>query len=184
MRERAKEGRNPTCADETLALMLERAKELHAANILEIGAGEGLTSIALCMETGAHVVAIEKDGQRAQRARENFALFGVAERAALVQGDAAEVLPRLTGTFDLIFLDGPKVQYVAYFPHCKRLLRQGGLLFSDDILLFGWVQGEPPKKRKMLAEHIREYLELLLSDAGFETEILRLGEGLAVSKKR
>ena len=59
----------------------------------------------------------------------------------------------------------------------------GGVLFSDDVLLFGWVRGEAPKKRRMLVEHIREYLQALESDPAFKTEILELGEGLAVSTR-
>lgn len=183
LRERAKEGRDPTCADGTLSLMLQTAQAMRAQNILEIGTGEGLASVAFLLYSGAHVVTIEKDAARAASARENFSSFGVADRATLLVGDAAEILPRLCGEFDLIFLDGPKVQYAAYFPHCKRLLRRGGVLFSDDVLLYGWVRGEPPKKRKMIVEHLREYLALLQSDADFQTEILELGEGLAVSKK-
>ncbi len=183
MRARAKEGRDPTCADETLALMLDAAAECSAQNILEIGAGEGLTSIAFLLRTGARVTAIEKDAARAARARENFAAFGVADRVQLIEDDAAAVLPGLSGTFDIIFLDGPKVQYVSYFPHIKRLLSAGGTLFSDDVLLYGWVRGEAPKKRRMLAAHIREYLETLQADGDFRTEIFPFGEGLAVSKK-
>lgn len=183
LRRIAKEGRDPTCADETLARMLDAAAELSAEHILEIGAGEGLTSVAFLLNGASHAVAIENDSARAAKARENFALFGVSDRATLLEGDAAEVLPRLTGEFDLIFLDGPKVQYAVYFPDCKRLLRRGGVLFSDDVLLYGWVRGEPPKKRRMIVEHIREYLHLLQSDPDFQTEILELGEGLAVSKK-
>ncbi len=57
------------------------------------------------------------------------------------------------------------------------------MLLSDDVLLFGWVTGEPPKKRKMLAEHLREYLRLLETDTELTTEILKIGEGLAVSTK-
>ena len=84
----------------------------------------------------------------------------------------------------MIFLDGPKVQYQRYFTECKRLLKKNGALFSDDVLLFGWVRGEPPKKRKMLAEHLREYLEILESDPDFSTQIYEYGEGLAVSIKK
>ncbi|MDE7296957.1 MAG: hypothetical protein K2N84_06805 [Clostridia bacterium] len=75
------------------------------------------------------------------------------------------------------------MQYRRDLPDCKRLLRAGGVLLSDDVLLFGWVQGEPPKKRRMLVEHIREYLRMLEEDPELKTEILPIAEGLAVSEK-
>lgn len=185
LREKAKEGRDPTAYDDTLELLLSTARKISPERILEIGAAEGLTSIALLLRSQARVTAIEVDSARASRARENFALFGVEGRVDLIEGDAGEVLPAIEGdgAFDMIFLDGPKVQYRRYFADCKRLLKRGGYLFSDDILLFGYVTGEPPKKRRMLAEHIREYINMLQEDKDFETRILSVGEGLAVSVK-
>lgn len=183
LREEAKRGRDPACADETFEYILTLAGRIGAENILEIGAAEGLTSIALLLSGADRATAVEKDPVRAGRARENAASFGVSDRFTLLEGDAAEILPLLGGQFDLIFLDGPKAQYRKYFPECKRLLRAGGYLLSDDVLLFGWVRGEPPMKRRMLAEHIREYLGLLQSDPDFTTRIEEFGEGLAVSQK-
>lgn len=181
LRAREKEGRDPTCADETLAFMLKTAREIGAERILEIGAGKGLTSIAFALALpDAHVAAIERDAERIAAARENFAAFGVSERVRLIEGDAAEILPCMEGAYDLIFLDAAKVQYRRFLPDCKRLLKEGGVLFSDDVLLF---EEGVPKKRKMLAAHIAEYLGLLSSDADLSTEILRLGMGLAVSRK-
>lgn len=184
LRRAAKEGRDPTAADETVFALISWAKEHGAKKILEIGAAEGLTSCALLLETEAELTAIELDSDRAGRFRKNVGSFGVENRTRLFEGDAGEILPCLTGSYDLIFLDGPKVQYQRYFADCKRLLRGGGALFSDDILLFGWVKGEAPKKRRMLVEHIREYLDLLQNDPDFTTEIYEYGEGLAVSTKK
>ena len=185
LRERAKEGRDPTAADETLALLCDLVQKLQPERVLEIGAGEGLTSIALLIGGAARLTAIECDAERARRARENFALFHLADRVTLIEDDAGRVLPALEedGAYGLIFLDGPKAQYRRYFADCKRLLKRGGVLVSDDILLFGYVTGEPPKKRKMLAEHIREYIAMVQSAPAFETEILPFGEGVAVSRK-
>lgn len=187
LRERAKEGRDPTVPDDTLSYLLKIVRERNPKHILEIGAAEGLTSIYMLLEAPeATLTAIELDAGRAKSARENFRHFGVEGRATLHEGDAGDILPLLEGEYDLIFLDGPKVQYRRYLPDCKRLLKKGGVLLSDDVLLFGWVDGSVPvpKKRKMLVEHIREYLRLLQDDPELETTVLKIGEGLAVSEKR
>lgn len=184
LREEAKKGRDPTAADDTLRYLLDLAETLRPRRILEIGAAEGLTSCAMLLSSQARLTAIELDPVRAARARENFRLFGVEGRATLFEGDAGEILPMLEGEYGLIFLDGPKAQYLRYLPECKRLLARGGVLLSDDVLLFGWVRGDPPKKRRMLVEHIREYLSALEGDPELETEILEIGEGLAVSRRK
>ena len=184
LREAAKQVRDPTAADGTVEFILNLIAEKRPARILEIGAAEGLTGLCMLTCSDANLTAIESDVGRAARARENFRAFGMETRVTLLEGDAGEILPLTEDSFDLIFLDGPKVQYRRYFPDCKRLLKAGGVLLSDDVLLFGWVRGEAPPKRRMLAEHLREYLRMLETDDDFTTEILEIGEGLAVSEKR
>lgn len=187
MRERAKEVRDPSTEDDTLQLLLTIARLSRPERILEIGTAEGLTSVALLCECeNARLTTIELDEERYRKAKENFALFGVEDRVNAILGDAADVLPSLEGEFGLIFLDGPKVQYKKYLSDCKRLLCENGVLFADDVLLYGWVDGraETPAKRKMLVEHIREYLREVSSDPDFITSILETGEGAAVSVKK
>ena len=187
MREQAKRGRDPSAEDDTLQLLLTVARLSRAERILEIGTAEGLTSVALLCECkSARLTTIELDEERYRKAKENFVSFGVEDRVNAILGDAADVLPSLEGEFGLIFLDGPKVQYKKYLADCKRLLCENGVLFADDVLLYGWVDGsaETPEKRRMLVEHIREYLREVSSDPDFITSVLKTGEGVAVSVKR
>ncbi len=185
LREEAKQGLDPTAADETLALLLSIARMRAPSRILEIGTAEGLTACALLLECPqAGLVTIENDAARRARAQQNFAAFGVEERAQSLLGDAAEILPALRGQFDLIFLDGPKAQYIHYFPVLKELLAPRGVLFADDVLLYGWVRGEAPPKRRSIAERLREYLAAVQADADFITCIFEAGEGAAVSVKK
>jgi predicted O-methyltransferase YrrM len=186
LREQAKQGRDPTAPDDTLAYLLTLVQERKPRRILEIGTAEGLTACAMLMNSDASLTGIELDPERAQRAREHFSTFGLESRVRLHEGDAGEILPMLEGEYDLIFLDGPKVQYRQYLPDCKRLLASKGVLLSDDVLLFGWVSGKvpTPPKRRMLVEHIRQYLEMLRSDSELQTSVLEIGEGLAVSIKK
>ena len=147
LRAAAMEERDPTCSDDVLSVLMQEAARVGAKHILEIGTGRGLTSIALLLQTDACVTTIERDQARIAAARENFARFGVSDRVALLEGDAADILPCLEGVFDLIFLDAAKVQYRRFLPECKRLLRAGGVLCADDVLLFS---DGVPKKRRML----------------------------------
>ena len=180
LRAAAMEERDPTCSDDVLSVLLNEAERVGAKHILEIGTGRGLTSVALLLQSDACVTTIERDQARIAAARENFARFGVSDRVALLEGDAADILPCLEDVFDLIFLDAAKVQYRRFLPECKRLLRASGVLCADDVLLFS---SGVPKKRKMLAQHIGEFLHDLQADEVFTTTILPVGKGLAVARK-
>lgn len=180
LRAAAMEERDPTCSDDVLSVLLNEAERVGAKHILEIGTGRGLTSVALLLQSDACVTTIEREPARIAAARENFALFGVSDRVTLLEGDAADILPCLEDVFDLIFLDAAKVQYRRFLPECKRLLRAGGVLCADDVLLFS---DGVPKKRKMLAQHIVEFLQELQADEAFTTTILPVGKGLAVARK-
>ena len=180
LRAAAMEERDPTCSDDVLSVLLNEAERVGAKHILEIGTGRGLTSVALLLQSDACVTTIERDQARIAAARENFALFGVSDRVTLLEGDAADILPCLEDVFDLIFLDAAKVQYRRFLPECKRLLRAGGVLCADDVLLFS--DGVPPKRR-MLAQHIVEFLQELQADGDFAAAVLPVGKGLAVARK-
>ena len=187
LREGAKEGRDPCAPDDTLQLLLACARMRAPDRILEIGTGEGLTSLALLCECPrAHLVTVEADEARYRTACAYFEEFCVADRVRAVCGDAKDVLEALEEPFGLIFLDGPKAQYAAYFPDLKRLLAPRGVLFADDVLLYGWVDGreEVPPKRRSIVRKIREYLELVCADPDLVTSVVDVGEGVALSVRR
>lgn len=184
LRAEAKNCRDPAAADDTLALLVGLARLRGAENILEIGTAEGLTSVALLLELPrAKVTTIEADEERYLRAKENFSGFGVVERVRPVLADAADVLPALAAPFDLIFLDGPKAQYVNYLPDLSRLLAPRGLLFADDVLLYGWVNGreETPPKRRSIVRRIRDFLAAAARD--FAVRVFDVGEGAALCSR-
>ena len=188
-REEAKASGVPVADDETLQYLLLTVRAIKPKRILEIGTAVGLSGAAMLLESNeARLTTIELEEQSFLAAKENFRFFSVEKRVNAYLGDAGEILsamPReMNESFDLIFLDGPKAQYLKYLPDIKRLLRSGGVLLSDDVLLYGWVDGEPPKKRRMLVEKIREYLRVICADKQLLTSILPLGDGLAVSVKR
>ena len=187
-REEAKAAGVPVADDETLQYLLVTLRAAQPEKILEIGTAVGLSgSAALLALPKARLTTIELEEDSYLRAKENFRFFGVENRVNAYLGDAGDIIasmPReMNGTFGFIFLDGPKAQYLKYLPDLKRLLKTGGVLFSDDVLLYGWVDGEPPHKRHMLIEKLREYLSAICSDDELTTSILKIGDGVAVSVK-
>lgn len=176
----------PVSSAETLQFICVQAAAAGARSILEVGTAVGASGIALLQTCpGAHLTTIEKNGAFAAEAQANFGQAGLSQRVTLITGDAAEILPSLEGEFDFIFLDGPKVQYVKWLPQLKKLLKAGGVLAADDVLLYGWVNGEEtvPRKRHMLVQHVREYISAVTSDENLLTYIADVGDGVALSVK-
>lgn len=176
----------PVANDETLGFLIALAQFKNAKSILEVGCACGLTSLALARALpSAEITSIERDEVFFAEAQRN--LSGLGERLRLILGEAGEVLPTLADNrYELIFLDCAKVQYIKLLPELKRVLKTGGALVADDVLLNGWVNGEreAPPKRKALVAHIREYLEAVTQDSGLSTSVIAIGDGVAFSVKR
>lgn len=186
MRECAYAREIPISGDETLCYLLTQIAAANAQNILEIGTATGVSAAAV-LETckNAHITTIERDRAFYDEASRNFQTLGLSQRVTQMLGDAGDILPTLSGGYDFIFLDSAKVQYVKYLPWLKRLMRSGGTLFADDVLLYGYVTGEAPTppKRKMLVAHIEEYIQAVINDEELITSVVNIGNGVALSVK-
>ena len=180
----------PFIRDKSAKVLFEICQTEKPKNILEIGTAVGYS--ALLMLEGAKdafITTIEKDNERAQQAMTNFEKNGVKERVDLIVGDAGEVLPQLEDEgkeFDLIFLDGPKGQYLRYLPHLKNLLCKGGLLVADNVLLHGWVKGEEfvKHKHRSMVVNLRKFLKALEEDGDFDSKLLEIEDGMTISRKK
>lgn len=174
----------PVADDETLQFLLVTLSMKKPERILEIGTAVGLSGVAMLGACpAAKLTTIELEEERYIEAKANFSEFGVTERVTAHLGDAGEILAMMDGKFDFVFLDGPKAQYEKYLFDLKRLMNDGAVLFSDDVLLYGWVSGEQPtpQKRRSIVEKIRGYLDALTSDNDFITSVLDVGDGVALS---
>ena len=186
LRKSAHEREVPTASDETLNFLLTLALLKKAENILEVGCAEGITSLALLdILKCAHLSAIEREEKFICAFKSNLEAY--VGRYTLLEGEAADICLTLPDeAYDFIFLDCAKVQYIKLLPELKRILKKNGVLVADDILMYGWVNGEveTPQKRKMLVQHIREYIEAVTNDGQLQTSILDIGNGIAMSVKK
>ena len=117
----------PVADEETLNFLLLQLAAVRPSGILEIGTAVGLSAAAMlgcCPQ--AHLVTIEVEEDRWREAKKNLKTLGFSDRATCYLGDAGEILAMMNGTFDFVFLDGPKAQYEKYLFDLKRLLRPGG----------------------------------------------------------
>ena len=121
-------------------LLFILARVTAVANLLELGAATGYSAIHLakgCEPAGGRVLTLEWDEAMAARARRNLAAAGVSQRVEVRRGDALQLMAALEGPFDFIFLDLDKESYLPALPHCRRLLKPGGLLVTDNVAFSG-----------------------------------------------
>ncbi|MCI9615499.1 MAG: O-methyltransferase [Dorea sp.] len=159
------------------------------SRILEIGTAIGFSAILMSeyMPKDGWITTIEKYEKRIPVARENFRRAGKEEQITLIEGDALEVMQSLEDTYDLIFMDAAKGQYIHYLPEAVRLLSVGGVLVSDNVLQDGDViesRFAVERRNRTIHSRMREYLYELKHHEQLETSILPLGDGIALSVKR
>jgi len=187
MRHYAEEMHIPVASHDTSSLLHIIGGIIRPSKILEIGTAIGYTAILmsdiLCIP--GRIDTVEKDDVSAVIARANIKKAGLDDIISLIEGDALEVINCLTSRYDMIFLDAAKGQYPLFLPGCLRLLRQGGILISDNVLFKGLVEGKEiaPRKKRTIVVRLREYIKSLNSTPGLETVVLNAGDGIAISLK-
>lgn len=159
------------------------------SRILEIGTAIGFSAILMSeyMPEDGHITTIEKYEKRIPIARENFRRAGKEGQITLMEGDALEVMGTLGGSYDFIFMDAAKGQYIHYLPEALRLLSDGGVLMSDNVLQDGDViesRFAVERRNRTIHSRMREYLYELKHNRQLTTSILTLGDGIALSVKK
>ncbi len=157
-------------------------------NILEVGTAVGFSALLMSeyAPEGCHITTIEKYEKRIPIARENFKRAGKEDSITLLEGDATEILHELQGTYDMIFMDAAKGQYIHFLPDILRLLPAGGLLISDNVLQDGDViesRFAVTRRNRTIHARMREYLYELKHNPCLETAILPVGDGVTLSTK-
>jgi predicted O-methyltransferase YrrM len=151
--------------------------------VLEIGTylGVSATWMARALAPGGHLDTLEADAARAAAARAWFDEAGLAGAVAVHEGPAAATLPALPdGAYDLCYLDADKPGYPAYLDHAVRLLRPGGLLVADNLLLGGRV-ADPPGRRDAGADAVVRFSRALMDNPHLRATVLGTGDGVGVA---
>ncbi len=185
IKEKALEAHIPIIMDDTLEVMEKYLKEEKPQRILEIGTAVGYSAICFTeflAENGV-IDTIERDTERVQEARENIKKTQVESKINIYEGDAVEILPTLNEKYDAVFIDAAKGKYPFFLKEALRMIKPNGIIFADNILYKGYVMSDYNKhKQRTAVRNLREYIKEVSENPNLETEILEVGDGLAISK--
>lgn len=187
IKQKALEEHIPIIMDDTLEIIGNILKENKPKRMLEIGTAVGYSAICFSkyLSENGLIDTIERDIERIKQANENIIKLGLENQIHIHSGDAVEILPTLTEKYDVIFIDAAKGKYPFFLKESERLLNPHGIIFADNILYKGYVMSDYNKhKQRTAVRNLREYIKEVTEDPNFETEILEVGDGLAISKRR
>lgn len=185
IKQKALEEHIPIIMDDTLEVVDKILTEIKPTRILEIGTAVGYSAICFSkyLQTEGKIDTIERDSDRIAKARINIEKVGVADKINIYEGDAVEILPTLNEKYDVVFIDAAKGKYPFFLKEALRMIKPNGVILADNILYKGYVMSDYNKhKQRTAVRNLREYVKEVTENPNIETEILDVGDGLAISR--
>lgn len=185
LREYAKLNNVPIIQDEGLHFLRQVIMLKDAKNILEIGTAIGYSAIQMA-KLGAKIDTIEINETMYNLAIENIKKANLSDKINVYLADALEFDIDKLNKYDVIFIDAAKAQYINFFNKYKVLLKDKGVIVTDNLLFHGLVLEENIESRNLrqLIKKIKNYNTWLLEQTDFDTTIYNIGDGLALSIKK
>ena len=177
----------PIIMDDTLEVIAKILNERKPEKILEIGTAVGYSAMCFSeyLNDNGKIDTIERDEERITEAKENIKKVGVEEKINIYEGDAVEILPTMNDKYDVVFIDAAKGKYPFFLEQALRMLKDDGVIFADNILYKGYVMSDYNKhKQRTAVTHLREYIKETTENPELQTEILEVGNGLAITRRR
>lgn len=177
----------PTALYDTLNELILTVSIKNPKNVLEIGTAVGISGSAMLFSAkDANLTTIEKDEDSYLLAKKTFSDFDFSDRVKQYLGDAGDIIRFLEGPYDFIFLDGAKARYFDYLPDLKRILSSGGVLFADNVLFRGYIDGgvKFDHRDNTIVRNMRAFLDDLINDKNFICSIREIGDGVLVAYKK
>ena len=170
-----------------LAVLEKAVAARKPRRVLEIGTAIGYSTLYIADNAAPEVeiVSLELSEERAAEARAFVDRSPYGQQIRIITGDAGENIQKLTGFFDMVFIDAAKGQYPDYFRKIYPLLAEDALVVADNVLFRGYVRGDVPAPRRFrtIVKRLREYIAMVTDSGEFQTEIYENGDGLAVSQR-
>ena len=189
LEKRATDDRIPIIRPQVQSLLRVIIAATDPKSILEVGTAVGFSSILMaeCSDEDCGITTIENYDKRIPVARANIEKSGFGDRINLIEGDAAVVLKELRSdglSYDLIFMDAAKGQYINFYEDVMAMLNDGGMLISDNVLQDGDIiqsRFAVTRRNRTIHSRMREYLYILTHDERLRTTVLPMGDGVTLS---
>ncbi len=185
----ALENHVPIIMDDTLNKIEELLKESKPKRLLEIGTAVGYSAICFEKYVELKIDTIEQDEDRILEAEKNIKELNLNNKINLIKGNAVEILQNMViekeeDKYDFVFIDASKSKYPIFLEESLRLTTKNAIIVADNVLYKGYVLGDYNKhKQRTAVRHLREFLQMIKENEKLKSEILEVGDGLAVIRK-
>jgi len=187
LEEYAGENHVPIITKDIAGLLAVLIKTAGVKSILEIGTAIGYSAIhmGLCAGEGFSIKTIERDEETAAKAAEFIKKAGMENNISIITGNAEEILKDVSGSFDMIFVDAAKGQYMDFMKDSISKLRIGGLFVCDNVLFRGMVAERSLliRRKITIVKRLRKFLSFISSCDSLQTTVIPMGDGMSVSCK-
>ncbi|CAM5195596.1 tRNA 5-hydroxyuridine methyltransferase OS=Ureibacillus acetophenoni OX=614649 GN=trmR PE=3 SV=1 [Ureibacillus acetophenoni] len=158
------------------------------SNILEIGTAIGYSAIRMALTlSDTKIVTIERDSERVVLAREFISRSEVANRITVIEGDALEVDVTQNTTFDAVFIDAAKGQYMRFFEKFSPLVPSGGVLYIDNMYMHGLSDlnlEDVPRRKRTMIRNLNNFADWIMNHDEYDSTFFPVGDGLLICMKR
>ncbi len=187
IKEYADQNNVPIMVEEGISYLTNYIIKNDVREVLEIGTAIGYSAILMALASpNVSITSIERDEKRYLEALKNIKKLELEDRIQLIYKDALDV--QLEDKFDLIFIDAAKAQNIKFFEKFEKNLLPNGTIITDNMNFHGLVHQKEEeiksKNLRALVRKVKEYIEFLHKNEKYTTEILDIGDGLAISRPK
>lgn len=183
----AEENHVPIVTRDIAGLLSVLIKAAKVKSILEVGTAIGYSAIhmGLCAGEGFSITTIERNEESAAKAAEFIKKAGMEDNIRILTGDAEKLLKDVEGSFDMIFVDAAKGQYMEFMKDSIGKLKTGGLFVCDNVLFRGMVAERSLliRRKITIVKRLKKFLSFISSCESLQTTIIPMGDGISVSYK-